>query len=213
MKFYIFLVVFAFAKTAISQTDTSLKSGDQTLIEQTQKYQDSLSEVYQNPETSILSKKQLKKFHGLAFYPINLKFRVSATFTKTPDATPFDMALSSGRTREYVMYGIAKFEIEGKTFTLPIYQNTYYRDHPEHQYGQSLFLPFTDYTSGDGSYGGGRYIDMEQSDIVGNTLTIDFNKNYNPYCAYTTGYNCPIPPEYNDLKIRIEAGVKEFEMH
>ncbi|WP_299215385.1 DUF1684 domain-containing protein [uncultured Dokdonia sp.] len=212
MKFYIFLVIFAFAKVATSQTHASLNSKDQMLIEQAQKYQDSLSEVYQNPATSILSAKQLKDFHGLEFYPIDLKFRVSATFTKTPDAIPFDMALSSGRTREYVMYGIAKFEIEGKVFTLPIYQNTYYRDHPEHEYGQSLFLPFTDYTSGNGSYGGGRYIDMEQAAIVGNTLIIDFNKNYNPYCAYTTGYNCPIPPEENDLMIRIEAGVKDFEM-
>ncbi|MFT5889973.1 MAG: hypothetical protein ACI9Y7_000061 [Dokdonia sp.] len=191
---------------------TALYSQDD-LYKQAQKYQDSLSEVYQNSETSILSKKQLKDFHGLEFYPIDLKFRVSATFTKTPDARPFDMALSSGRTREYVMYGIAKFEIGEKVFTLPIYQNTYYRDHPEHEYGQSLFLPFTDYTSGDGSYGGGRYIDVEQSDIVDNTLSIDFNKNYNPYCAYSTGYNCPIPPAYNDLTIRIEAGVKEFEMH
>ncbi|MFC4632320.1 DUF1684 domain-containing protein [Dokdonia ponticola] len=213
MKFYIFLVVFAFAKVAISQTTISSLKQDEHWVLEAQRHQDSLSDVYQNPATSILSKKQLKDFHGLEFYPIDLKFRVSATFTKTPDATPFDMALSSGRTREYVMYGIANFEIEGKTFTLPIYQNTYYRDHPEHEYGQSLFLPFTDYTSGDGSYGGGRYIDIEQSDIVDGTLSIDFNKNYNPYCAYTTGYNCPIPPAYNDLTIRIEAGVKDFEMH
>lgn len=213
MKFHIFLVVFAFAKVAISQTTISSVKNDDRWVVAAKRHQDSLSEVYQNPATSILSKKQLKDFHGLEFYPIDLKFRVSATFTKTPDATPFDMALSSGRTREYVMYGIAKFEIEGKTFTLPIYQNTYYRDHPEHEYGQSLFLPFTDYTSGDGSYGGGRYIDIEQSDIVGDTLVIDFNKNYNPYCAYTTGYNCPIPPAYNDLTIRIEAGVKDFGMY
>lgn len=211
MKFYMFFVFFAFAKIATAQTNTT--SSDQVLVQQAQRYQDSLSEVYQNPETSILSNKQLKDFHGLEFYPINLKFRVSATFTKTPEAIPFDMALSSGRTREYVMYGITKFEIDGKVFTLPIYQNTFYRDHPEHEYGQSLFLPYTDYTSGDGSYGGGRYIDIEQSDIVENTLMIDFNKNYNPYCAYSTGYNCPIPPEENDLLIRIEAGVKEFEMH
>lgn len=184
-----------------------------TFYEEAKRHQDSLSEVYQNPETSILSKKQLKDFHGLEFYPIDLKFRVSATFIKTPDAEPFDMALSSGRTREYVMYGIAQFKIEGKLFTLPIYQNTYYRDHPEHEYGESLFLPFTDYTSGDGSYGGGRYIDIELSDIVDDILIIDFNKNYNPYCAYTPGYSCPIPPEYNDLTIRIEAGVKDFGEH
>lgn len=187
--------------------------GQDTFYEEAKRHQDSLSEVYQNPETSILSKKQLKDFHGLEFYPIDLKFRVSATFIKTLEAEPFDMALSSGRTREYVMYGIAQFKIEDKLFTLPIYQNTYYRDHPEHEYGQSLFLPFTDYTSGDGSYGGGRYIDLELSDIVDDMLIIDFNKNYNPYCAYTTGYSCPIPPEYNDLTIRIEAGVKDFGKH
>lgn len=213
MKFYIFLVVFAFAKVAISQSDTSLDVADTLLVAQAQEYQKTLSEDYENPETSILSKKQLKDFHGLEFYPVDLKFRVSATFTRTPDAIPFDMSLSTGRTREYVMYGIAKFEIEGAIFTLPIYQNTYYITHPEHEYGQSLFLPFTDYTSGDGSYGGGRYVDLEQSDIVDNTLIIDFNKSYNPYCAYTTGYSCPIPPEYNDLTIRIEAGVKDFGEH
>lgn len=213
MKIYIFLLVFAFAKIAVSQINTELSANDKLFIAQAQKHQDSLSEVYQNPKTSILSKDQLKDFHGLEFYPIDLKFRVSATFTRTPDAIPFDMALSSGYTREYVMYGVAKFEIEGEVFTLPIYQNTYYRNNPEHEYGQSLFLPFTDYTSGDGSYGGGRYIDMNLSDIVDNKLIIDFNKNYNPYCAYTTGYSCPIPPAYNDLTIRIEAGVKDFGIH
>ncbi len=191
---------------------TTLYSQDE-FYDETKRYQDSLSEVYQNPKTSILSKKQLKKFHGLEFYPIDVKFRVSATFIQTPNAAPFDMALSSGYTREYVMYGMATFEIEGKVLELPIYQNTYYRDHPEHEYGQSLFLPFTDYTSGDGTYGGGRYIDLEQSDIVDGKLVIDFNKNYNPYCAYTTGYSCPIPPENNDLKVRIEAGVKDFGEH
>ncbi len=213
MKFYIFLVVFAFAKIAVSQSDTSVNVDDSLLIAQAQEYQKSLSEDYEDPETSILSKKQLRKFDGLEFYPVDLKFRVSATFTKTPNATPFEMSLSTGRTREYVMYGIAKFEIDEEIFTLPIYQNTYYIEHPEHEYGQSLFLPFTDYTSGDGSYGGGRYVDIEQSDIINNTLIIDFNKSYNPYCAYTTGYSCPIPPEYNDLTIRIEAGVKDFGAH
>jgi len=176
-------------------------------------YQEVLSNTYKNPESSILSKAQLKDFTALEFYPLDAKFRVSATFKRTPKAKPFEMMLSSGRTREYVRYGNANFEIDGVAYNLPIYQNTDYVRNPNQKYGQSLFLPFTDYTSGDGSYGGGRYIDLELSDIQNGTLTIDFNKAYNPYCAYSSGYNCPIPPEANDIKVRIEAGVKDFGKH
>jgi uncharacterized protein (DUF1684 family) len=71
-----------------------------------------------------------------------------------------------------------------------------------------LFLPFTDLTSGVESYGGGRYIDMEVQ--KGNTWTIDFNKGYNPYCAYNEKYSCPIPPAENDLKVEVKAGVKKY---
>ncbi|RMB63858.1 DUF1684 domain-containing protein [Dokdonia sinensis] len=180
-------------------------------IEEAKTFQEELNATYMNPDSTILSKRQLKKFSGLKFYPIDLKFRVSATFKRTQNAIPFQMELSSGRTREYVQYGLLTFELEEQQFELPIYQNTYYRDHPEEEYGNSLFLPFTDYTSGDGSYGGGRYIDFVIEDIEDNHLLIDFNRAYNPYCAYTTGYNCPIPPEANDLKFRIEAGVKDFD--
>ncbi len=207
------LLAFAFINNSISQTKNSKSINDDKWIAFAQRHQDSLSEVYSNPETSILSKRQLKKFKGLEFYPINLKFRVSANFKRTPDAVPFEMAVSSGNTREYVSYGIAIFEIDGVAYNLPIYQNTFYIKNPDHEYGKSLFLAFTDYTSGDGSYGGGRYIDIDQSDIIDNTLIIDFNKSYNPYCAYTAGYSCPIPPEANDLKLRIEVGVKDFGKH
>ncbi len=175
------------------------------------KYHDSLSETYQNANTSILSKEQLISFEGLKFYEIDSSFRVSATLKKTPTAIPFNMQLSSGLTREYVMYGMANFNLKGSMHTLPIYQNTYYKAHPDEKYGNSLFLPFTDLTSGNGSYGGGRYIDLVLEDIVHDLLIIDFNKAYNPYCAYITGYNCPIPPEENDLHIFIRAGVKDFE--
>jgi hypothetical protein len=74
-----------------------------------------------------------------------------------------------------------------------------------------LFVPFTDLTSGDGSYGGGRYIDVKIS--KGDSIILDFNKTYNPYCAYIANYSCPIPPKENDLLVRIEAGIKEFEYH
>ncbi len=77
-------------------------------------------------------------------------------------------------------------------------------------YKDHLFLPFTDLTSGEESYGGGRYIDLETTGIINNRLVIDFNKAYNPYCTYSDGYNCPIPPRENDLPVAIRAGEKAF---
>lgn len=191
---------------------TTLYSQDK-FYKAAKKHQDSLSEVYQNPETSILSKKQLKDFHGLEFYPIDLKFRVSATFVRTPHEKPFPMATSTGTPRTYVKYGEVTFVLLEKTHTLAIYQNPKFVATPNHKYADHLLLGFTDYTSGDGSYGGGRYVDIGISDIIDNQLVIDFNKTYNPYCAYTEGYSCAIPPEDNDIKIRVEAGVKDFGEH
>ncbi len=77
-------------------------------------------------------------------------------------------------------------------------------------YKNYLFLPFTDLTSGEESYGGGRYIDLETTDIFNNKVIIDFNKAYNPYCAYASGYNCPIPPRENDLPVAVKAGEMNF---
>jgi uncharacterized protein (DUF1684 family) len=77
-------------------------------------------------------------------------------------------------------------------------------------YRNYLFIPFTDSTSGEESYGGGRYLECFAGDIGYNLLDLDFNKAYNPYCAYGAGYNCPIPPKENDLPIAIKAGEKNY---
>jgi uncharacterized protein len=77
-------------------------------------------------------------------------------------------------------------------------------------YETCSFIPFIDEGSGQSSYEGGRYLDFKMSNIVDNKLIIDFNKAYNPYCAFTTGYNCPIPPSENTLPVVITAGEKMF---
>ncbi len=82
------------------------------------------------------------------------------------------------------------------------------------EYKDQLFLPFTDLTSGEESYAAGRYIDLIFDDILDNKVIIDFNKAYNPYCAYVSGkYNCPIPPRENSLNVAILAGEKNFGKH
>lgn len=175
-------------------------------IEESQEAQTKLNEEYTNEDTSILLVKDLKKFKGLEFYPIDEKFIVEAQFERTPNEKPFLMPTSTSRLPEYVKYGKAHFSIDGKPYVLNIYKSTATTTSSE--YEDYLFLPFTDLTSGDGSYGGGRYLDLKIPKTE--TIIIDFNKAYSPYCAYNPKYSCPIPPEENDLLLRIEAGVKDF---
>ncbi len=179
------------------------------ILEEIEKVQTELNEEYSNPETSILDSLDQISFKGLLFYPIDLKFRVEAKFVRTPDEKPFLMKTSTERLPEYVKYGEAHFTIDGKDLVLNIFQSTNHEN--EEGYEDYLFLPYTDLTSGDGSYGGGKYIDGEIPE--GDTIIIDFNKAYNPYCAYSHRYSCPIPPEENDLLARIEAGVKAYGDH
>ena len=141
------------------------------------------------------------------FFAANPAYKVNASFEKISDTTGFTMKTSSGSSKHYYKYGIAKFSLHDTTFQLFIYQSkallyTSYKDY--------LFIPFTDLTTGDLSYGSGRYIDLLISDIKDNHVVIDFNKAYNPYCAYSADYHCPIPPKENRLPVAINAGEMTF---
>ncbi|WP_203293383.1 DUF1684 domain-containing protein [Luteirhabdus pelagi] len=181
----------------------------ETYIQSVQDYQEKENKEFGTAETTILTAKDFKTFEGLKFFPIDETYRVTATFKRTPDEEPFFMPTTTARLPEYVKYGEAHFTIKGKKLKLNLYQNTTPYEDPE--YKDYLFLPFTDETNGDGSYGGGRFLDAYIPE--GDTIILDFNKAYNPYCAYNPRYSCPIPPEENDLAIRIEAGVKAFKKH
>ena len=101
------------------------------------------------------------------------------------------------------------FDLKEKPFKLNIYQN---QDLIKKEgFEDYLFLPFLDNTNGEESYGGGRYIDMRIPD--GDTIIVDFNSAYNPYCAYNEKYSCPIVPRENYLDTEVRAGVKAFKKH
>ncbi len=201
MKNLLFLSLLFFFRIGFSQNTASVSESEAAQIE--------LNREFSNPETTILEPGDFKDFKGLEFYPINEKFIVKAKFVRTPNEKPFLMPTTTARTPEYVKYGEAHFALDGKDFILNLFKNIQPIEEPG--YEDYLFLPFTDLTSGDGTYGGGRYLDQRIPD--GDSLIIDFNKAYNPYCAYSSRFSCPIPPKENDLLIRIEAGVKDFKKH
>lgn len=177
-----------------------------TAQETSKEFQDTLNKEYGNREKSPLTDEDFKVFKGLDFYPINEKFIVEAKFTRTPNEKVFKMKTSTSRAPEYVKYGELLFTIDGKDFKLNLYQNIELIK--KAGFEDYLFLPFSDLTCGMESYIGGRYIDMRIP--KGDTMTIDFNKAYNPYCAYNYKYSCPIVPLENNLDIAILAGVKKF---
>ena len=169
-------------------------------------YQKTLNKEYADPKTSPLEPNDLANFKGLDFYPISAKYFVVAKFVRTPNEKPFKMATSTARQPFYVKYGEAHFEIDGQKCQLNLYQSLDLIKDPK--YKDDLFLPFFDETSGKESYIGGKYIDVKIP--KGNTIVIDFNTSYNPYCAYSHNYSCPRVPMENDLKVAIRAGVKKF---
>jgi uncharacterized protein len=201
-QFFAFASLLLFGCTASKVTQTEL-SYVQTIENHRKNYKEEFLKAPQSP----LTKADLKY---LRFYPADENFKVTAKFTKTENAKPFELTTSSGSKKKYVEYGKATFTIRDTTCTLSLYTSLELQNMP--QYKNLLFIPFKDYTSAETTYGGGRYLDLQTTDITDNQMiVIDFNKCYNPYCAYQpTGWNCPIPPDENYLKMHIEAGERNF---
>ena len=119
------------------------------------------------------------------------------------------MPTSTERKAIYRRYGYLEFTFEDQLYRLTVYQNV--ASKRKTTYEGDLFIPFRDATSSNETYGGGRYLDLKipsSSNVI-----IDFNLAYNPYCAYSPRYSCPIPPEENTLPIPIRAGEKYLNSH
>ncbi|MGZ8537462.1 MAG: DUF1684 domain-containing protein [Flavisolibacter sp.] len=173
-----------------------------------QSYKDSMEQFQKNYVLNHdVVKADDKKL--MQFFPVSLQYKVNASFEKSENGNWFLIPTSGKLKKIYRVYGILKFQIRDTTIQLNLYQSQDLM--ASEKYKNFLFLPFTDATSGVDSYGSGRYIDIDVNDIQNNQLTIDFNKAYNPYCAYVSGvYNCPIPPKENHLSIAILAGEKNY---
>jgi len=170
-------------------------------------YEDSLTTYLKKyvDEHEVVMGKDKKK---MKFYPVQQNYRIVTTFERKENSPWFMMSTSGSTRQQYRVYGVIHFSIHDTAVTLHIYQSRSLMD--SEKYKEHLFIPFTDLTSGRETYGGGRYIDLNIADIRNNTYVIDFNKAYNPYCAYTTGYNCPIPPKENDLAVAVKAGEMNY---
>ena len=161
---------------------------------------------FNDPSKSPLEQTEVAGFKGLNYFDINPKYRVEARFERTPNEKKFNMPTSSGITKVYLKYGQVRFNLAGSEQVLGVYQSEALAQ--TEKYKNYLLIPFTDATNGKTTYGGGRYIDFEIPASA--VVTLDFNLAYNPSCAYSSRFNCPIPPRANRLKTQINAGEKSY---
>ncbi|MBT1703437.1 DUF1684 domain-containing protein [Chryseosolibacter indicus] len=195
------LLAFSFAFAAAQQQD-------EEALQLINKHRKKQYKEFKGSESPLLPKDK-KRFKGLNYYPIDLKYRVQAKFRRTENEPLFKMKTTTTRLPEYTKYGEVTFSIDSTSYTLEVYQSPEIMKRPG--YEDYLFIPFTDLTNGEETYEVGRYLEFripKSEDVI-----IDFNLCYNPYCSYNPNYSCPIPPAPNQLPIAIPVGEKKFKDH
>ena len=148
--------------------------------------------------------KEGENFKGLHYFDPDLKFKIIAELIPIENKKIRTLSTSDGKEKTYQEYAFAEFELDGvknSVLILEFIQSGAYRG--------TLFLPFADETSAAETYGAGRYLDLKKTP-GSSTITLDFNKAYNPYCAYSDNFSCPFPPQENILKVAIKAGEKSY---
>jgi uncharacterized protein len=163
-------------------------------LEQLRKEKD---DFFKTSSQSPLDADQKRHFGGLDYYPENPSLRLELALERFANPEQVTIATSTGDERDYRHVGQIRFSVGGQEAVLQIYEADY-----------GYFLPFSDATAPSETYGAGRYLEPE--DLGGGLLLVDFNLAYNPYCAYNERWSCPLPPLANRLKVRIEAGEKNF---
>lgn len=176
-------------------------------IQEVIEFQQQLTAKYLDPEKSPLDDDKIPAFEkagGFEFFEINPNLLIVAKLDTSNVIKDIGFQTSTERIAMYDRIGIAIFQYHSKEYQLSIYESHYARNKPD--YNGKLFLPFNDLTNSDTSYGGGRYLDIERQNS--DEVIIDFNKSYNPYCAYSDKYSCPVPPRENNLNFEVNAGIK-----
>ena len=196
--FFVFLPLFSFAQHAVDTTATWLEENWQ----HRQKY---IQDLYTDEHGPL----EVEDTSFLDFFPFDSSFHIEAEIELLQDKDPIIMTTVNGSQKQYIPYLIARFSLAGVEQELTVYRSVRLMKIP--MYSDYLFLPFYDHTNGEQTYGGGRYLDLKISDLKENTIYIDFNRVYNPYCAFKSGYACPIPPVSNTVSGNIEAGEKSFQ--
>ncbi|HEX5172080.1 MAG TPA: DUF1684 domain-containing protein [Cyclobacteriaceae bacterium] len=200
----IFVILFVIAVIIILY---STLSGNKSQEEYNQQIQTDREDKDRFMKTSAESPfaSQPETFEGLKYFPPDEKYRVIAKLIPAEEKKVQVLSTNDGKDQSYLEYAYAEFDLDNRKNRLLILEVMETGTNRG-----SLFLAFGDKTSANETYGAGRYLDIKK--VPGaSTIELDFNKAYNPYCAYTDRYSCPFPPKENLLDISILAGEKTYK--
>ncbi|MFO3703458.1 DUF1684 domain-containing protein [Xanthomonas codiaei] len=140
-------------------------------------------------------------FTGLDDWPVDPSWRISARYVPNDVGKTLPIVDIVGITTAQANAGAIEFERDGKTYRLETIGEP----------GRPGFVVFADRTSGHGSYPAGRFLDLEVPDASGHVV-VDFNRAYNPPCAFTPFATCPLPPPENRIDLAVTAGEKTYKV-
>jgi uncharacterized protein (DUF1684 family) len=162
--------------------------------------------AFKRSPQSPIPERDRARFQGLDYFAVDPKLRFRVKLNRFPTPERIRMGTNTGEIRDGLRYGFFEFHAEGQDCRLLVY-----RMEDAGDAGQAyLFMPFRDATTGTETYGGGRYLDLPEN--TSGIYDLDFNRAYNPSCAYGTEFSCPVPPEENRLPIPIRAGEKVYRL-
>ncbi len=153
----------------------------------------------EDPDSPIPAEKRATIL-PLKYFPVDPVFSVPAALRLSNDRPVFGMPTSTGTMRKMQRVGVLEFTLQGQPMTL----DAFVEDGTQNI--TSLFVPFADLTTGTETYSAGRYLDLKPTST--GFYVIDFNRAYNPTCAYNPTWECPYPPASNRLKVSVRAGEK-----
>jgi uncharacterized protein len=159
--------------------------------------------AFKSETDSPIPPKDKPLFRGLEYYPVNTSLRFSVRLTRYKSPEQVRLGTNTGEIRSGIRYGYFDFQAMGKMCRLQVYRLD---DAPAGE--ARLFIPFRDATTGIESYAAGRYLDLDEN--TSGLYELDFNRAYNPSCAYDIKYSCPVPPAENTLSVAIKAGEKKY---
>lgn len=178
-------------------------SGDEEYLKAILEERREKNEFMKNSESSPFVEGK-SSFDSLKYFDPNPKYKVVADLEPVKNKKVWVLTTSTGEENRYLDYAWVEFaldETKNRLLILEVMDSGPTRG--------TLFLAFADGTSTKETYGAGRYLDIKK--IPGATsITLDFNKAYNPYCAYVDNFSCPLPPKENIIGVRIEAGEKSY---
>jgi uncharacterized protein (DUF1684 family) len=186
-----------FNRKPIEMSDENVKDW----IRQVQDFRKGKDEFFATSHDSPLAHSKAGSFKGLRYFSPDPRYKVQARLHGYDNPEKVTLTTSKGTRQQFHRLGYFEFDIEGKKVKIHAYRSA-------ERESNELFIPFRDGTSGKESYGSARYLDIEENSD--NKYVVDFNFAYNPYCAYSEDYVCPLPPRENWLEARILAGEMNY---